>query len=133
MFRRMTAIRPPKKSESLEIRLPYATKQAFMTRCQADGRTASDALRGFIEAELGPAKSKRPLRYLAVGALAAAALGALAAPSLANTADAARFADLDANRDGAITAAEFARLDADHDGRVSHAEFSRAAARTARP
>src|SRR5205809_809617 len=41
-----------KKSESLEIRLPYPTKQAFMARCRDDGRSASDAMRGFIDYHL---------------------------------------------------------------------------------
>ena len=41
-----------KKSESLEIRLPYPTKQAFMARCRDDGRSASDALRAFIDGYL---------------------------------------------------------------------------------
>ena len=41
--------RPPKKSESLEIRIPYPTKQAFMAHCRAEGRSASEELRAFIE------------------------------------------------------------------------------------
>ena len=41
-----------KKTETLEIRLPPETKAAFMARCQASRRTASEALRGFIEQEL---------------------------------------------------------------------------------
>src|SRR3954471_18840557 len=32
----MSALRKLKKSETLEIRLPYPTKLAFMARCQAD-------------------------------------------------------------------------------------------------
>jgi hypothetical protein len=80
--------RPPKKSETLELRLPYPTKQAFMARCQADGRSASEAIRAFIEAEVGerPRPKRRTLAArLAVGALLAAAAGAAAAPSLAHT------------------------------------------------
>jgi len=65
-----------KKSESLEIRLPYPTKQAFMARCRADGRSASEALRGFIEAEIEGAPARPRLRPLIAGALAAAAIGA---------------------------------------------------------
>ena len=45
----MSAPRKLKKSETLEIRLPYPTKQAFMARCSDNGRSASDAMRGFID------------------------------------------------------------------------------------
>lgn len=114
----MTETRRLKKSESLEIRLPYPTKQAFMARCQADGLTASEALRGFIEGELQPRPRRRRLRYLAAGGLAAAALAAVAAPSIAGP---------------AASAAEFKRLDADHNGQLSLTEFTSAAGRTAHP
>jgi hypothetical protein len=104
-------VRGPKKSETLEIRLPHAQKQAFMARCQAEGRSASEALRGFIEQALSePQSPKRPLRWAAVG-LAAVSLGAVAAPSLARPS----------------LPAQFARLDADHDGRLSLTEFEQGA------
>jgi hypothetical protein len=92
----VTAIRPPKKSESLEIRIPYPAKQAFMARCRQDGTSASEALRALIDAHLedepmrprpapiaGPG---RTLLHLAAGALIAAAAGAVALPSLARPA-----------------------------------------------
>lgn len=129
----MSQTRKLKKSESLEIRLPYPTKQAFMARCQAEGRSASEALRGFIEAELSPPRPRARLRYLAAGGLIAAALGAVAAPSLARPASADAFVAIDANRDGAISPAELARLDHDGDGLVSRAELTRSAAGTVRP
>ena len=44
------APRPLKKTETIEIRLPHDTKTAFMARCRAEGRTASDVLRRFIDA-----------------------------------------------------------------------------------
>ncbi len=102
-----------KKSETLEIRLPYPTKLAFMARCRDEGRTASEALRGFIDGAVenrraGPKIGKGGPRHLLAGALIAAAVGAIALPSLARQ---------------AFTAAEFARLDANHDGMVSYAEF----------
>jgi hypothetical protein len=114
--------RPPKKSETLEIRLPYPTKQAFMARCRDDGRSASEALRGFIEREI-EAPARRPangLRWV-VGAALALAAGAAAVPSLAHPAS--DFQRLDRNGDGRISAAELLALDTDRDGQVSSAEF----------
>jgi hypothetical protein len=106
-------MRGPKKSETLEIRLPHALKQAFMARCGSEGRSASETLRGFIEQALADGEPRRPvrrLRWAAVG-LAAVSLGAIAAPSLARPS----------------LPVQFARLDADHDGQLSLAEFERGA------
>ena len=136
----MTERPSPKKSESLEVRLSYPTKQAFMARCQAEGRSASEAVRGFIEAQLAPpappAPSARPkprLRYWTMGGLVAAALAAIAVPSLARPAANAQFDAIDLNRDRAISGGEFARLDSNRDGRVSLAEFTAARGKTGRP
>lgn len=112
----MTHLKSPKKSESLEIRLPYDAKLAFMARCRADGRSASEALRDYIDRQIAD-PAPRPRRWrLAVGALIAAALGAVALPSLARPADPAHallrrvaFAHLDANHDGAVTLDEYLR------------------------
>lgn len=115
----MTEIRKPKKSETLEIRLPFDTKRAFMARCQAEGASASEALRGFIEAYVTPSAPSptwsRSLRW-GVGGLAAAAMVAAAAPSLAGV---VRHTDR-------IDAAAFARADLNHDGQLSQAEFLKA-------
>jgi hypothetical protein len=106
--------RPPKKSESLEIRIPHAAKQAFMARCQAEGRSASDALRSFIDEQIAPPRRPRRWRVVA-GALVAAAVGAAALPSLARQPAAnellrrAAFTQLDANRDGVLTLDEYRR------------------------
>lgn len=102
--------RPPKKSEFLEVRIPHPTKTAFMERCRRDGRSASEAVRAFIEAEL--AASARPRRrfrpaHLIAGALALAAAGAAAAPSLADSFRAAEFRALDADRDGVLSLPEY--------------------------
>ena len=129
----MTAPRAPKKSETLEIRLPYATKQAFMERCREQGRSASEALRSCINVELEPPVRRRGPHRFAVAGLAAIALAAVAAPSLARPACATRFDALDSNHDGFVSAAEFLRLDTDRDGRVSRAEFMRAGAGSGRP
>ena len=114
-----------KKSETLEIRLPYPTKLAFMARCRDEGRSASEALRHYIDGHLqgvGPAKPRRS-RHLIAGALVVAALGAVALPSLARPSLREEFDRLDLNGDHSITPAEFVRLDTDHDGKVSFAEF----------
>lgn len=112
-----------KKSETLEIRLPYPTKLAFMARCRDEGRSASEALRHFIDEHLEGQKPARRPRHLIAGALIAAAMGAVALPSLARPSLRADFDRLDLNGDNAISLAEFARLDTDHDGKISFAEF----------
>jgi hypothetical protein len=45
-------MRRQKKNDTLEIRLPQETKQAFMDQCRAEGRSASEAMRMFIEERL---------------------------------------------------------------------------------
>ncbi len=109
----MTEHRRLKKSEFLEVRLPHPTKQAFMDRCHGEGRSASEAVRGFIDAYLaGPRRGApgRAARLIAAGA-ALLACGLAAAPSFARP----------------TAGGDFARLDLNHDGRVSLAEFDRAA------
>jgi len=105
--------RPPKKSETLEVRLPHALKTAFMARCQAEGVTASEAVRSHIEVLIEPRhRSDVRLRLwqAVAAALAGLAIGAAAAPSLAQSRaeDAATFHRLDRNGDGLLTPAEFA-------------------------
>lgn len=109
----MTEPRPPKKSESLEIRIPYPTKQAFMAACKEEGVSASEVLRGLIEARLEPAPRRR-LKW-AAATLIALAVGALAAPSLA-LASKGLGGEAEARR-------AFQRLDADHDGALSYSEY----------
>lgn len=112
--------RPPKKSESLEIRIPYAAKTAFMARCQAEGRSASEALRAFIDGQIEAPRARRSGSWrLVAGALIAAAVGAIALPSLARPGPATdpaqellrrvAFAHLDANHDGALSLDEYRR------------------------
>jgi len=123
-----------KKSETLEIRLSYPAKLAFMARCRDDGRSASEALRLFIEGHIapGPTEAKAPARRmpprLIAGALIAAAVGAMALPSLAHTNQRAAF-DCLARDHAAISASDLARLDTDHDGKISYAEFQAACAK----
>ncbi|NBW10181.1 MAG: hypothetical protein EBR82_19350 [Caulobacteraceae bacterium] len=106
----------PKKSETLEIRLPHPTKTAFMARCQDRGQTASEAVRRFIDAEIAGSEPRRPrvsLWQALAAAAAGLAIGAVAAPSLAQTAH--------GQNDPRVA---FDRLDRNHDGVVSYAEFS---------
>jgi hypothetical protein len=103
-------MRGPKKSDTLEVRLPHAVKQAFMDRCRSEGRSASEAVRGFIEGGTPVPRTSRRWRWIAAAAVALG-FGVMAAPSLARPS----------------LPAEYARLDADHDGRLSPAEFSQSA------
>lgn len=115
----MRETRPPKKSESLEIRLPYAAKTAFMERCRREGRSASEAVRAFIDQQVDTPVARPRTRWrLVAGALIAAAVGAIAVPSLArpNPTDPAQdllrrvaFVHLDANHDGVLTLDEYRR------------------------
>ena len=79
-------MRKPKKCETIEIRLPYEAKRAFMERCRSEGRSASEAIRELIEGYLQPHGPPRTscgaLRWLAAG-LSALAVGATAVPTMA--------------------------------------------------
>lgn len=105
-------IRTPKKSDTIEVRLPHAVKRAFMAHCRAEGRTASDVVRGFVEARLaeGPAAPSALRRWFRPAA-AAAMLGALALamPSAVTAAPDLRpaFAMIDRNHDGLLTPDEY--------------------------
>ena len=107
----MTRPSSSKKSETLEIRLPFSTKERFMARCREDGRSASGAVRGFIEDQIeGRGRSMRSRVWqFAVAAAAGLVLGAVAAPSLAKASGQTAFEQLDANGDGVLTQFEYAR------------------------
>ena len=68
--------KPPKKSDMLEVRLPHETKVAFMARCRETRRTASEAVRVFIDQELD-GRTGRPSRSNLVWRVLAAALAGL--------------------------------------------------------
>ena len=62
----MSDPRPPKKSETLEIRIPYPTKTAFMEKAKAEGRAASEIVREQIDAYLGQEPEPQSLADKAV-------------------------------------------------------------------
>jgi len=110
----MAAAKPPKKSETIEIRLSHAAKTAFMARCRREGLTASEALRRHIEMPDPPRPARRTRRSaswrMVLVGLFGAMLGAGAAvPSLA--------------RDGETSRARFDALDRNHDGLLDYREF----------
>ncbi len=116
--------RPAKKSETLEVRISYPLKTAFVEHCRNRGETVSDVIRTLMEDHLKQSEprswfnlerttsmtrffSKRPRASLAsgVGMLGAISLG-LAAPSVANDGR-TQFDALDTNRDGIVSETEF--------------------------
>ena len=117
--------RSPKKTETLELRIPHGVKQAFMARCAEDGRGASETIRMLIDHHMTrPApERRRRLFHIAAAALIVASVGAVALPSLAANAAWTGYDNLDRNHDGAVSIAELAGLDADGDGFVSLAEY----------
>ncbi|RYG35985.1 MAG: hypothetical protein EON93_05760, partial [Burkholderiales bacterium] len=50
-----------KKSETLEVRIPYETKQAFLTACREDGTTASEVVRDGVQSYLD-ARERPPIQ-----------------------------------------------------------------------
>jgi|JI7StandDraft_1071085.scaffolds.fasta_scaffold04013_7 Ca2+-binding EF-hand superfamily protein len=115
-----------KKSETLEVRIPYETKQAFLTACREDGTTASEVVRDkvqdYLDARERPSlnaekrtlimKLPQPIRHYgwraAAGGVAAIGFVGLAAlPSAAAPDFKAQFGRLDKNGDGVISVEEF--------------------------
>lgn len=137
-----------KKSETLDIRLPYEQKRDFMEATQARGETASQALRRFIADYIETARSAEtptPVqeitmtlarhRFKSIATAATAALGLFAITALPSSADSSPFDRLDKNKDGVLTEGEIipgedadviAHLDTDKSGNVSRAELEAA-------
>ena len=110
----MGSVKFTKKNDSIEIRLPDETKAAFREKCRREGRTASDAVRCFIDEQLEPRasvrRSGRSLWRFGLALAAGAVLGGgIAAPSIAASGDNSRsaFLALDRDHDGALTYEEF--------------------------
>ena len=114
----MAIARPPKKSETLEVRLSHAEKTDFMARCRDEGLTASEAVRCLIAGRTGRPARRKGLGWTIAAALGAGlAVGAIAAPSLAQSGE----------RAGSVAddRAAFQKMDRDGDGVVSWTEFRR--------
>lgn len=115
-----------KKSETLEVRIPFETKQAFLTACREDGTTASEVVRESVHTYLDGRErpTQQPNRTLimkfpqpvrrygprvAASAIAAVGLATFAVlPSAAAPDLQAAFKKLDVNGDGVLSADEFA-------------------------
>ncbi len=119
-------MRSPKKSESLELRISHEAKTAFMRRCHAEGRSASDVIRQLIAAHASEKSSKRDTStrewrlYMSnlfktppvvVGLSLVGAVAALALMSGASaSADPAQaFSAIDTDRDAFISLPEYLR------------------------
>lgn len=91
-------VRKEKKSESLDVRLPYSVKTAFMAATKRKGETASEAVRRFIETYIEEAEyetvtplwretattvRKNPLKSLAAASAVASAMTMTALPAAA--------------------------------------------------
>jgi len=109
---------PSKKTDKLEVRLPPETKQAFLRRCRTEGRSASEAVRSFIDIHLArPLNPKEfhmilrsPVTYACLSVALAGAVWVLSPePSRAEPDFAAIFKSLDTNGDRRLSQAEFSR------------------------
>ena len=142
-----TGKKAEKKSETLDIRLPYAQKRAFMQATGAQGETASEAIRAFISDYIDqahPTEPKNPVqdftmtlarhKLKTLTSALAASLGFIALTTMPSAADSA-FDHLDANKDGLITEGEIlpgqdadiiAQLDTDASGGVTPEELEAA-------
>lgn len=110
-------IRRPKKTDKLEVRLSTETKQAFLARCKLEGRSASEAVRDFIELHLARPISQETLTMIARSPFAYAGLAAAAAvagmvmisaqPSRAEPDFAGAFKSIDRDGDGRLSRDEF--------------------------
>lgn len=114
--------REPKKSETLEVRLPHEVKTALMCKASAEGRSASEVVRESIGAYLAdtPKEARNMLitawkpAVVAGTAVIGIAWSAMAPTPLAAAPDLrAVFQSLDRNNDGVLSAGEFVQHTAD--------------------
>jgi hypothetical protein len=119
--------REPKKSDTLQIRIPHDTKKEFIEACEEDGTSASEVLRrsilDYLSFRKRPSSQPRkgllvmiptPIRkkrYLAAGAAGVLGLALAAAlPSAADPNFRTAFQRLDVNGDGVLSSNEFSAM-----------------------
>ncbi|MBL4787807.1 MAG: hypothetical protein JKY60_01715 [Kordiimonadaceae bacterium] len=102
-----------KKSETLEVRLGYRKKTAFMAACKTEGKTASAVVRNFIDGYLDKNNSafvrivgdhKRKIAAVGTVGLLALTFASVTAPSSAGATMLMRI--MDTNHDGVISLAD---------------------------
>jgi hypothetical protein len=110
--------RSPKKSETLEVRIPHEVKDALMRKAHAEGRSASEVVRKFIDSYLSahPKEARsmligfwKPAAVAGAAAIAIVSTAISPAPSHAKPDLRSVFQTLDRNRDGNISLSEFLR------------------------
>ena len=114
----MSGSREPKKSETIEVRLPHKVKSALMNKARAEGMSASEVIRQSIDSYLAqqPKEARsmlfamwKPAALIGAGSLALVLTSISATPSQAKPDLRSVFQMLDRNHDGAITINEFLR------------------------
>jgi hypothetical protein len=126
--------RREKKSETIETRLPFATKRALLARCKAEGKSVSEVLRLCVEEYLAsPTQTERKARQVMkvfkhvagaaviAGSIMVAHHGAMAQP------DAAHLEEFDSNRDGRLSLDELTAAHETADGHSDAAHHGGAA------
>jgi hypothetical protein len=110
--------RSPKKSETLEVRIPHEVKDALMRKAHAEGRSASEVVRKLIDSYLSahPKEARsmligfwKPAAVAGAAAIAIVSTAISPAPSHAKPDLRSVFQTLDRNRDGNISLSEFLR------------------------
>lgn len=114
----MSGSREPKKSETIEVRLPHRVKSALMNKARAEGRSASEVIRQSIDSYLAqqPREARsmlfalwKPAALIGAGSLALVLASISATPTQAKPDLRSVFQMLDRNHDGTITINEFLR------------------------
>lgn len=113
----MTQPREPKKSETVEVRLPHKVKSALMDKARGEGRSASEVIRKSIDVYLAEQPKEARSMFVAMlwkplaaaGAAATAIIwsGLATSPAAAMPDLTVAFEALDLNRDKAISVDEF--------------------------
>jgi len=118
----MNGPREPKKSETIEVRLPFEVKSALMDKARAEGRSASEVIRQSIDSYLAEQRKEDRSMFVtlwkpaaAIGAASAAVLWAALTPSAVQAKPdlKAIFQAIDGDHNGAVSLDEFLRHSSD--------------------